>query len=103
MNDLTKYFRSCDDLNTKFEGSYQLLKYIVEKYGIYNSQITKFITENNYGISASSKWRKEKVPNKVWNLVHKDLIMLRLMGKILEHEVMTLEELEAEFNFLTHS
>jgi hypothetical protein len=104
MNPLTKHYETNFDLNTDFEGSYQLLKYIVEKYEIYNSQVTKFVTENNYGISATSSWRKkDTVPNRVWNLVHKDLIMLRLTGKILEDEVLTLEDLQDEFNFLSHN
>jgi hypothetical protein len=43
------------------------------------------------------------VPNRVWNLIHKDLIMLRLLGGIKEDEIMTLEDLEEEFNFLSHN
>jgi hypothetical protein len=104
MNPLAKHYELNDDLNTSFEGSYQLLKYIVDKYEIYNAQVTKFVTENNYGISATSSWRKKgMVPNRVWNLIHKDLIMLRLLGGIKEDEIMTLEDLEEEFNFLSHN
>jgi hypothetical protein len=106
MNDIIKlsYFETKlsqkpieDLLNINFNGSYALLKYIVQKYEIYNSEITKFITENNYGISATSSWRKKGVPPRVWNLVHKDLIMLRCLGRMKEDEVMTLEQLEREF------
>lgn len=102
---LDKYFDlNCDDLNIKFEGNYSLLKYIIEKYQIYNSQVTKFVSENNYSISSCKTWSKNKaVPPRVWNIVHKDLIMLRCMGKIEEEDVMSLEELEQEFNFLSHS
>jgi hypothetical protein len=104
INLLEKHYSLDIDLNTDFEGSYKLLKYIVEKYKIYNAQITKFVTDNNYGISATSSWRKKDVvPNRVWNLIHKDLIMLRLAGKIPEEDIMTLEELQDEFNFLSHS
>ena len=82
-----------DTMNIVFDGSYALLKYIIENNNIYDSQITKFITENCYGISASSSWRKKKVPSRIWNLVHKDLMILRLSGK----DVKTLEELRREF------
>ena len=80
-------------LDIDFEGSYQLLKWIIEKYGIYNSQITRFITDNFYGISVSSSWRAKKVPKFVWNLIHKDLIIYGMSGK----DVKTLEELQEEF------
>lgn len=98
MNSLPVTYRFDEEtMNITFNGSYALLKYIIEKYGIYNSQITKFITENCYGISASSSWRKIEVPSRVWNIIHKDLIILMLSGKIAEDKVMTLEELNEEF------
>lgn len=84
-------------LNIEFNGSYALLKYIIQKYKIYNSEITKFITENNYGVTAAIAWRKKGVPPRVWNLIHKDLIMLRCIGRTEENEVMSLKELEKEF------
>jgi hypothetical protein len=99
MNNLNKYFDlNCDDLNIKFEGSYELLKWIIIKYEIYNSQVTKFITSSSYGISSSSSWRKNGVPPRVWNIMHKDLIMLRVTGKIDDNKVMNLEELAKEFS-----
>lgn len=101
-NALNNYYNfKAEDLNTKFEGSYELLKYIISKYEIYGSQITRFSTENNYSISSCKTWSKNnKVPIRVWNIIHKDLVMLRLLGKIKEDQVMTLEALENEFQSL---
>jgi len=84
-------------LNTKFSGPYGLLKFIIKKYGLYNCKLSSFICENNYVVSASSGWRKGRVPSRVWNLLHKDLILLNLMGLIKDNEVMTLEDLKKEF------
>ncbi len=95
MNQLNSLGYKSESLDIKFEGHYNLLKYILGKYSIYNSQITRFITDNYYGISASSSWRKRKVPALVWNMIHKDLVILRMSGK----DVKTLEELQEEFKF----
>ena len=85
-----------EDMNIKFHGSYDLLKYIIEKYNIYNSKITQFITDNCYSISASSSWRKKDVPFRVWNIIYKDLLIMRLCGK----DVKMLDELQQEFKSL---
>ena len=110
MNELSKYFElNCDLLNTTFNGSYQLLKYIINKYNIYSyphpknnksaPQITKFATDNGYSTSSCGIWsKKDEVPPRAWNALHKDLIMLRATGKIKDDEVMTLEKLKEEFN-----
>jgi hypothetical protein len=91
-------------LNIEFRGSYKLLKYIVQKYNLSQGEITRFAVDNNYSIPACQIWnRNNKVPPRLWSVVHKDLIMLRLLGKIEENDVMTLEELREEFNFLSHN
>ena len=87
-------------LTAKFSGSYELLKYIIRKYGkyMYCGQILQFALQNNYTIACSTNWKRNGVQMRVWNALHKDLVILRLSGKVTEDEVMSLEDLKEEFN-----
>jgi hypothetical protein len=87
-------------LTAKFSGSYELLKYIIKKYGqhMYSGQILQFALQNNYTIACSTNWKRNGVQMRVWNALHKDLVILRLSGKVAEDEVMSLKDLKEEFN-----
>ena len=87
------------DLNIKFNGDYCLLKWIIKKYqGIlpYNG-IMEFSYTNLYTKNTSHFWNLNGVPTRVWNQLHKDFVIARLMGRIKDEEVMTFEEMETEF------
>jgi hypothetical protein len=89
------------DLSTKFSGSYELLKFILGKYKIYNGNLTKLVGSYNYKIykyeSGSSStmvvWSKYGIPLRVWNLLYKDLTILSIQGTINFH---SLEQLRNE-------
>jgi hypothetical protein len=85
------------NLNIKFNRSYIFFKWILQKYKIqlpYNGEIRQFAITNNYCPKICDQWRNYGVGYRVWNLLHKDLIISFLMGKI---DNLDLYELEREF------
>ena len=102
---LTRYFKS-EDLNTNFKSTYQVLEYVLNKYNIANGDVRQFAGNNFYNLTDPRPvltWKKNnKVPNKLWNLLHKNLVLLRVSGKIKDSDIMSLEDLEQEFKFLSH-
>lgn len=73
------------DLNIKFNGSYQFFRWILLKYKKelpYCGYVSHFALENNYCVSSSKDWKHYGVGYRVWNLLHKDLTIAFLMGKI---------------------
>lgn len=86
------------DLNIKFKGSYELLCWILKRYKKelpYSGYIGHFATANNYYFSCSKEWKRYGVNYKVWNLLHKDLVIGYLMNKI---EVANLNQLQEIYN-----
>lgn len=85
------------ELNTKFNGSYELLKYILKKYTNelpYKGQVKIFTVSNGYCPMAGDQWRNYGVSPRVWNLLHKDLTILFLLNKI---SIVNLNDLQQEF------
>lgn len=77
--------------STIFAGSYELFKFILKKYGIYNGQPYTFFKKNGY---KCCRWNYSGVPLRVWNLLYKDLVILKLSGII---NFNNLEELRNEY------
>jgi hypothetical protein len=85
------------NLNIKFNRSYIFFKWILQKYKTqlpYNGEIRQFAITNNYCPKICDQWRNYGVGYRVWNLLHKDLIISFLIGKI---DNLDLYELEREF------
>jgi len=99
---LNKYY-SPEDLNTKFESDYNFLVFVLKKYKIADGCVKKFAS-NFYclqDVRPIFTWRKKnKVPAKLWNFLHKELILARLTGKIKEDEIMSFEDLQKQFDYL---
>lgn len=90
---------SNNDLNITFHGSYNLLVWILKKYRNqlpYNGEIKQFVLQNNYTLYCSTHWKKYGVNSRVWNTLHKDLIICFLMNKI---ENISLSELKQMYEF----
>ena len=90
------------EFNIKFKGEYALLKWIIKRYSSvlpYESSVLTFAKSLPHnGISTGHDWNKYGVPPRVWNSLHKDLVIAHLMGRIKERDIKTLEELKIEFN-----
>lgn len=88
------------NFNVEFRGSYSLLKWIIAKYKKelpYNGLILNFIHQIHYTRNVCANWEAYGVPSRVWNSVHKDLIMANLMQRIKDEDVKDLEQLKEEF------
>lgn len=82
------------NLNITFHGSYDLLVWILKKYRNqlpYNGEVKQFVLQNNYTLYCSTHWKKYGVNSRVWNAIHKDLLIAFLMGKI---EIVSLNDLK---------
>jgi hypothetical protein len=92
------------DFNIRFSGDYDLFKWIIAKYKHelpYCGEIGIYTVDNHYSKNNSTWfWKERGVPTRAWNGLWKDLVIARLMGRIKEEEVRTLEQLEEEFNNL---
>jgi len=89
-----------DLFNIRFSGDYDLLKWIIKKYKNalpYNGEVLRFSASLPYCKSMCHDWNHYGVPTRVWNSLHKDLVIARLMGKIKDEDVRTLEQLRQEF------
>jgi len=81
--------------STKFSGSYSFLKYILKKYNLYDGEITKLLKEYSFSVVCSTKWKSYYgVPLRLWNMLNKDLMILKFQG-IIEFE--SLETLKREY------
>lgn len=88
--------REAIDLNVRFNGSYYLLLWILKKYKKelpYNGEVKQFALSNNYSIKICDQWRNYGVGYRVWNLLHKDLTIGFLIGKIQCANLFELEEM----------
>jgi hypothetical protein len=86
-------------LSSTFSGSYDLLKYIINKYELYDGQITKLVYKYNFRITCCSEWKNNVgVPLRVWNMLYKDLTILSLSGLI---EFDNLEQLRNEYESIS--
>jgi hypothetical protein len=90
------------NLSTTFAGSYELFDFIIKKYDIYDSDIRNIVRNYNYRINKRNhsdywNWFYYGVPLKLWNLLYKDLMILKLAG-IIQFE--SLEKLREEYERL---
>ena len=89
-----------NSLNLNFNGSYQLLKWVVKKYKNelpYGGEILKFSGSLPYSKNMSNNWNLYGVPVRVWNVLNKDITIAYLMGNIKGKDLKTLKELKREF------
>lgn len=85
------------DMNIKFSGSYYLFLWILRKYKKelpYNGEVKQFALANNYSFKICDQWRNYGIGYRVWNLLHKDLTIAFLMGRI---EIANLEDLRSSY------
>jgi hypothetical protein len=85
--------------NTKFNGSYELLEYVLKKYKSelpYNGEVSELAKQYSFFKDIKYTWQKYGVHNRLWALIRKDLTILYLCGK-LETNI-SLEELKIEFD-----
>ena len=91
-------------LSENFSGSYDLLKWIIkDKYNLYDGKVSRFLALNNYKGAKRKRGSMTSplltgVSNKTWNLLYKDLIILRSMGYI---EFENMGQLKEEFQELS--
>jgi len=89
------------EFNVRFTGSYELLKWVIKKYKNelpYCGSILNYGKKNHYSEkNLSFFWKRNGVPVRAWNQLHKDLVMARLIGRIKDKDVKSLEELGGEF------
>lgn len=84
------------DLNIKFNGSYEFFRWILLKYKNelpYCGYASHFALQNNYCVSSPKDWKHYGVGYRVWNLLHKDLTIAFLMGKIEKANIFELQEI----------
>jgi len=71
-------------IDYNFSGDLQLLSFILDKHKnyLYDGSVKKFIESNKWNNPSQLKysWSINGVPPRVWNILHKDLIILRLKG-----------------------
>jgi hypothetical protein len=85
------------NINIKFNGSYLFFRWVLQHYKNqlpYNGEVKQFAIENNYCPKICDQWRNYGVGYRVWNLLHKDLIISFLIGKI---DCADFYDLEREF------
>jgi hypothetical protein len=85
-------------LNIDFNGSYDLLVWILKKYKKqlpYNGEIKYFALMNNYTLYCSTHWKHYGVNSRVWNTLHKDLTIAFLMNRI---ELVELDDLKMMYD-----
>ena len=92
-------------LNISFSGDFELLQHIIDKYKHilgYNTikEITKSLGYKDFK-TCQYRWVDMGVPERVWNSLHKDLLIFHLMGKISSDES-NLRKLEEEFENISN-
>lgn len=84
-----------------FGGCYDLFKYIVRKYKNelyeYNGSYIKCLEEYSYLAGRQNHMARNGVPSRIWALLHKDLLIAKLMNRINDNNYRTLHELKEEF------
>jgi len=86
--------------NLRFSGSYYLLKWILAKYKKelpYGGEIKQFSLQNHYSINICDQWRNYGVGYRVWNIIHKDLLIAHLVGKIESLKDSSLHKLKGDY------
>lgn len=86
------------EINVTFQGDYDFLKWIINKYKNqlpYNGEILMFGRKIHYSKNISHSWNRYGVNPRIWNFIHKDLLIAYLSGKI--NEFKTLYELNEEY------
>tara|TARA_Y100000385_G_C12880496_1_gene545548 strand:- start:43 stop:324 length:282 start_codon:yes stop_codon:yes gene_type:complete len=87
-------------IDYNFSGDLQLLSFILDKHKnyLYDGSVKKFIESNKWNNASQLKysWQINGVPPRVWNILHKDLIILRLKG-LLNFKDSNLKDLKEGF------
>lgn len=97
-------FKECDITKNGFTGSYNLLKYIIQKYTNelpYNGYVTRAI--KCFGYRREHHFDRMGVPLKIWIIINKDLFIAALTGRIKIEDYKTLHELKEEFKELKNN
>lgn len=92
------------EFNIRFSGSYELLKWVLQKYKSelpYNGEIFRFAVSNRYSENTCNHWSYRGVNERVWNMIHKDLVIANLMGAVKDEDVRDLDCLKKEFEALS--
>lgn len=88
------------NLDDSFSGNFDLLKCLLDKYKnvLGYKDIKEFAKLNGYKDfnTCSYRWMDFGVPQRVWYMLHKDLLISHLMGK-LDAEECDLRKLKEEF------
>ena len=98
-NNLTKFsmIKECDIAQKGFSGSYDLYKYIVQKYTHelpYDGYVTKAV--QGAGYAREHHFERLGVSLKLWIILSKDLFIAVLTGRIKSDDYKTLHELKKE-------
>ena len=93
------------NINDKnFGGCYDLFKYIIKKYKTqlpeYRGSYIRCLEEYAYLAGRQNHMARNGVPSRIWALLHKDLLIARLMNRFTDDDYMTLHELKEEFTEL---
>jgi len=74
------------NLNISFSGSFEFLQYVISKYESYLGyrNVNDFAKSAGYKDSSTTsyRWKVSGIPNRAWNSLHKDLLIIFLTGKI---------------------
>lgn len=81
-----------------FKGNFDLLEYILSKYKFLAVSPYQLAKQYKYDVSNVHKWRYNKIPQRFWLLLQKDITIAFLMGKIKEN--ISLNDLKDEFENL---
>ncbi len=93
--------KECSIAQKGFSGSYELYKYIVQKYTDelpYNGCVTKAV--QGAGYAREHHFDRLGVSLKLWIILSKDLFIAALMGQIKSDDYKTLHELKEEYQGL---
>ena len=94
--------KECDIAQKGFSGSYELYKYIVQKYTHelpYEGYVTKAV--QGAGYAREHHFDRLGVSLKLWIILSKDLYIAAQMGRIRSDDYKTLYELKEEFKELS--
>lgn len=87
-----------------FTGNLELLRWIIEKYENqldYQGSVYKFANKIGYNDkSAIMNWKRFGIKSRIWYVLHQDITMAYLMGKIKDDELKTLSQLKEEYDFI---
>lgn len=71
-------------ISYSFSGSIDFLNFVLSKYNLYGGSVRQFLLDNKWNNPRQVKysWSINGIPQRAWNILHKDLLIIHLMGKI---------------------